>query len=1365
MWRLWGLFMLPLLLTGTAMQNSSAQNAVRNASMEEGSDTPAEWLFWTQTTGRGVWDEQVAHSGRRSLRIDGSNSNDNWSQRNIPIQPGLLYRFRAWLRQERCYPWGPDVVVIAKDAEGRSLQSWQFRGRRGTRNWYPLEGYFVPPENAVTLQIELRVLLLPGRVWFDDVAIEPVGSWQARKESVDPAAEWQRKSRYLRTLSTEVTTPHWQWATRLAKPPVVLFAIDRIAQREIVELAQRFPLPWRTTFLTLDTNIPRFLTGEYYDVLWQEDLHRAMDETLQEPADVIVLSGRIWDTLTDAQREAILQKVHQGMALVQIGKPTNAEGTNALLEALGITLTKEEVSARAATPEQGVLSAFPKALPAVDIHVVQVSSGNVLAEAMDESGRRHPLLVSGKYGNGNTLFIAYRSEAVVGELFGAGLTPIAPATGWRDLHWHYHEYFLASLARWLLDVAQPERWRVDGIRTQLGGAHVQASVDLPPLEKPLQLQWRWRDKFSRLVMEESETVAPSAASRTVSMRVPAARFPAGDVFVEVIAASDEGCLDWVAASTSHRGRAQLQLALDKDVRRHGEPVTAHAVITRHVRRPSFAQLKLTLIDSYGWEIEQQVHRVDLRDPENSLKITIPTNRLRSTGATLVAQMIADDGQLLDEQRVQVLAVGHHQWDEWRQVMWTVLGRSGYRRYLTEAIVDRIRATGINTWLFNLAGEEWRTACQHDFGIVPIGIYGVWSTAHGFTEYATTQDPKWLAREPCLSSPEEAAAMEKAVRSAAEMLAPFAPMAYCLADENNITYFNAPFDYCFSPHCLRRFRERLKQRYGSLQRLNEVWRTQFSSWDEVIPDTFEQAQGRSHFSAWNEHRAFMDEVFVSVWQKAHEVATAADPGARIALSGTPEPQAYGGYDWYPLMQTMGALFPYEQQLQRHFGTAPRIPWVAGYGVRGAQLSYSIWQSVFNGCQGVSAFWLPSLIEPDLTLTQSAKDLEAVSRPLRHGLGKLLLHAQPMRPQVAIYHSQPSIRAAFTLNLDEELTGTRQSLAQILNALGVPFAFVDHRQVEQGWLLQHMPKVLILPMTLSMSDREVQAVREYVANEGWLLADVMPAVYDEHLALRHNPPLADLFRTSASAPLQWLNLEDFREPVFPEGEQSRGKHLCLGRLAFCLHSQESQWRACDVIRQRCERREQWLEQFLQAAQALPVGRAYWSDDYSVVRDCSWARWELGNGAYLIGILRSPSALPPREMVVQFPEGNPIYNVLEGRWLSGGQVIVTMPPGGVQLWAVLPKKPKPPTLRVAAGVLKPGAHVTLNLVQKDAPALTGYRVEVRSPTNQPLPGLASNLLVRNGVAEVTVTLPYNLPAGSRIVATDVLSGQTVTSPPVKP
>ncbi len=694
-------------------------------------------------------------------------------------------------------------------------------------------------------------------------------------------------------------------------------------------------------------------------------------------------------------------------------------------------------------------------------------------------------------------------------------------------------------------------------------------------------------------------------------------------------------------------------------------------------------------------------------------------------------------------------------------MWTVFGRSGYRKYLTNIIADRIRAIGINTWLFNLAGEEWRLACKHDFGIVPIGIYGVWSTTHGFTEYATTQDPKWLERQPCLSSPEEKERLEKAVGDVVRMLTPYSPLAYCLADENNLTYYNAPFDYCFSPHCLKRFREWLQQQYGGLENLNRAWDRQFSSWLEVVPDTFEQAKARGNFTAWADHRAFMDHVFVSVWHKARTVATSIDPEARIALSGTPEPQAYGGYDWYLLMQTLSALFPYEQQLQRHFANLPRVPWVAGYGSRGSQLSYNIWRSVFNGCQGISAFWLPALIEPDFTLTQSAKDLETFTRPLRYGLGKLLLHAQPAKPEVAIYHSQPSIRAAFMLNMDEELTGEREGIAQILNALGVPFAFVDHRQVEQGWLVQNMPKVLIMPMVLAMSDREIQAVRDYVSKGGRLLADVMPAVYDERLRKRETYPFADLFNAPASESLQWLSIANLHEPLLPEKLLSKGQHVCIGRLPFSLHSSESAWRACHEIHQRCHAREEWLQRFLEMAQVRAIAKAHWEDDHSAVRDCFWAHWDLGNDSQIIGVLRSPWASSPRRMTLEFPTNKAIFDLLEGKWLKPTRVSVTLPAGGVKLWAVLPTKPEAPVVKVTEGSLKPGNSVTLDLMQEGAPHLTCYRIEFQDSGKKPLSGLGTNLLVRNGSGWVTLTLPYNLPAGSRIVITDILSGQTVSIP----
>jgi len=35
----------------------------------------------------------------------------------------------------------------------------------------------------------------------------------------------------------------------------------------------------------------------------------------------------------------------------------------------------------------------------------------------------------------------------------------------------------------------------------------------------------------------------------------------------------------------------------------------------------------------------------------------------------------------------------------------------------------------------------------------------------------------------------------------------------------------------------------------------------------------------------------------------------------------------------------------------------------------------------------------------------------------------------------------------------------------------------------------------------------------------------------------------------------------------------------------------------------------------------------------------------------------------------------------------------------------------------------------------------------------------LVRNGSGKVNLTLPYNLPLGTKVVITDILSGQTVS------
>ncbi|MDW8028635.1 MAG: beta-galactosidase [Armatimonadota bacterium] len=1340
-----------------------------------------------------------------------SNSNDNWSQREIPIKPNHLHRFRVWVKQERCYAWGPDVVITAYDSNGQALQYWQFRGRRGTRDWYPLEGYFVPPENAVKASVELRALLLPETVpvWFDDVSLEPVGKWTAKTERKDPKAEREAKFRYLRSLSMEVATPHFEWAKKLQNPPKIFFAIDRIAQREIVELAQRFGFNWHTVFITSDPN-PQFITGEYYDRLSHDDLRVAYRQALSEPCDVIVLSGSVWDALTELERKETISKIEQGTSFVYLGKPWKLQPDDMLTQVLGAKWLGKEVLAKPIT-NSPLLAAYPQSLPSIPLHTVELTDGKVLVEAQDEKGNRYPLLVTKTLGKGQVLFVTYRTEVEpMSELRGPGLTPMF----WRweigDVHFAYHEYLLASVMKWLLFACQPERWRMQSVqvevetisrrvgllpdRRKIGGQgyrsaeirhasrralratemsstaenversqvhsiqveakKAKAVLNFPPYSKPLQLRWVWRDKFSRTLHEGKQTVAPNQTQ--ISVELPSLdKVLAGDLFFEAIFADGDAVLDWAVSSAKVDG-VKLTLQIDKTVFEPKEPIVGVAEISG-LDKTQNHRLRLQLFDCYGWEWE----RLELAVKGNRTKFSVPTQRLRATGAMLIAKIVNSSGKVVAEERKEIIVAAEESWDDWRQVMWTFFGRAGYRPYLWQVMAQKLREMGIDTWLFNIVGEEWRIAAKHDFKIYPIGIYGVWSTARGFNEYAMTGDKKWLIREPCLSSPDERKRIEQSVSNAVKTLSPYAPIAYCLADENNLTYYNAPFDFCFSPFCLERMRKWLQNRYGDLSRLNEAWGKQFRSWEEVLPDTFEEAMRSRKFVSWAEHREFMDSVFVDVWRQAREAARKVDTKAKISISGTPEPEAYGGYDWFELIKNLDALLPYlgvdVGEMQRSFSDIPRTPWSAGYGVKGEDLLFSVWRTVFNQCRGIAVFSLAAMLEPDLTLPKPAKDFVQFTRSLKKGLGKLLIHAQPLRPQVAIYHSMPSIRAAFALGLDEELKGTKSAFVTILQSLGIQFVFVDARQLERGWLNQNKVKALILPMALAMSDAEVEAVRKFVANGGKVIADVLPAIFDERLKPRETSPLDDLFVGEKVNLLKTSNPFDLTKPPekMPKASE-KASGLIAGKIFLASYMTEIQFRACPQVDELCRKREQWVEKAMSWAGVNPSVEANWEDG-SEVRDCLWAEWELGDGAKIVGVLRQPKATPKGKLKVKFPKGFKVYSLWDGKASTEPQTSAF-----VKLWSLLPKEPKKISVKIVSGKLVLGSDAVLLIRQVNAPPLTVFRLEFRGLDGKELMGLSQNILAKKGAAQVTLHLPYNLPSGWSISIRDVLTSSEINLKP---
>ena len=97
------------------------------------------------------------------------------------------------------------------------------------------------------------------------------------------------------------------------------------------------------------------------------------------------------------------------------------------------------------------------------------------------------------------------------------------------------------------------------------------------------------------------------------------------------------------------------------------------------------------------------------------------------------------------------------------------------------------------------------------------------------------------------------------------------------------------------------------------------------------------------------------------------------------------------------------------------------------------------------------------------------------------------------------------------------GDRDGWVRVTKDLGLQFDFVSSEQVEQGGLTSGKYKVLILPLSLALSEEELKSIEAFARGGGTVIADAGAGVTDEHCAWRADGSLEKLFGVkSASAP---------------------------------------------------------------------------------------------------------------------------------------------------------------------------------------------------------------------------------------------------------
>ena len=102
-----------------------------------------------------------------------------------------------------------------------------------------------------------------------------------------------------------------------------------------------------------------------------------------------------------------------------------------------------------------------------------------------------------------------------------------------------------------------------------------------------------------------------------------------------------------------------------------------------------------------------------------------------------------------------------------------------------------------------------------------------------------------------------------------------------------------------------------------------------------------------------------------------------------------------------------------------------------------------------------------------------------------------------------------RNSSTERKDSEFLRLRESYCKLIEDEGLQYKFVSYDQVENGGLIAGGYKVLILPRSSALSEREAENIRDFVARGGTVIADGQPGVFDEHVRRLAKPSLADLF----------------------------------------------------------------------------------------------------------------------------------------------------------------------------------------------------------------------------------------------------------------
>jgi plasmid stabilization system protein ParE len=1350
-------FRLFVSLLAVGILTASAEPLLQNG------DFGAGMSFWEVTgaeANAASVDPQTSHDGNGALCIRQANpSSYTRCTQHVAVQPGQEYVATAWIKADRVVRRGFGVNLFVGDKNGLSIgPRIMARFRQGTYDWTRITVRFNSGGRSdVTVIPYLHEAT--GAVWFDDISVAPAPPWKGPSgppTDLPQATVLPDREVYdYQTVRHDVVSPHWRFGKPLAERLRVAVLAPAMAQRESVELAER--LDCDVVPLMVHSGDRLGAAHPKYGMLSTEQAHRQLVEELQADYDALVIARVEWGVLGEDLNRIIIEKARAGMGLVYICP-----------------------KGKRLAPDHPMFQILP--IPPAEFSAVGLAGlpGFERVES-NETFLGHALQPY-QLGKGRLLVVDYGDAAPSDHHY---LTP--PTRRWREGFAQYDLYmaFVGKAIRWAtaakpgvlldrLDAPAAIPWGQAGKATcHLAGAVPgKLSVELS-IRRLRPSAWD-----PPVLVEDRDTVG-----NLIELALPA-YVPMGDYVVKVVLRDGKQVLDW--------GWCRYQVTGQMVIRELDLPnrtlIGSSASIPIGLRftgeLPPGAKLRFDVHDAYG----RLAGQTEMPLTEKAFRTDVSCAFSRSIYNLMTVSVLDSAGHPILCDHAEFTVPKPHTYDTFKFIMWG----SGGDDYIGSLLRRQAATYGVDGadvpiggWDARpLAGDERKASRERLLALARVGIAPVpyvsrlWPGEEGASS----------VRSPCLTDPDFRKAFEEAVDERTAIARPFSPLGITLGDEN---YVGQTTEYCLSPSCREHLGTWLRQKYKTVEALNQSWGTNYRSFAEAQPILQGALAGPDQWPRWVDWRRNMDSVFAETHKFGADTAQRVIQAVRVGCDGLLSDVPARGYDWGKLAQATGLLNVYlnneaQVQLLRSLAKPNELRgcWFGAYAserTEPARQRWAPWKQIFSGLNS-AWFYAPYTkvggsgeigFRPDLSPYDCWSAAASEVDRLKSGIDRLLLTAERDDGAILVVYSRSSaLVTALDPRYDEHLDSFA-AMGKLLGDAGFPFRAVTAASLAKG--VPSDCKAVFLPACVALSDQQGNALRQFAAAGGVLVADWGAGRYDEHGKHREQGVLDDVFgvhgggsrgffqpakgipgllpTTAVDGSVRIRNAWPKRfvagAPVLVTSKQGTGMAVYLN---FSLVDYPAYGGA------RGAPLQDWLRRLLDR-EGIPkpvVAKGQWGSP-DRVETCRWRNGELT----FIGFLKNPRTLQMGEdLAFDLPSDQYAYDVLSGRYLGKGKTAkFHLGPGDVKLICLGPERVKSVDLERLKGdeYKTPAYRITVKSGRRAVKSNRVVHVRVFDPAGFPYRAGTVTLLAPEGTCEYDV--PFGLgpvePGRWRVVATDAATG----------